>query len=424
MVSFDFVRSFVGRLAIVAALGWATGCATAPPLRPQDAVEVKPTLDSPHVIRVCLQPPGVPAHQRFWGISSDGSLILEDWALGHLQSHGQSIYYLDPYAAPTSVRMLPIAYNTLQCPEPPPRVAASHRDVVASERGVEAQRADEEREAPEAPAATATAATGATATAATARVTPECKDSVEAGQARQRSTKTYTCTRKRTLKASSRQGQAPVAKAAPQESPSLAQAARASTVPTSPSLTDWSLPTTPNLSGLDPQRVVECVGNLCHARHPNFIKKPANPAAAGTRESRSLSTGGGGGGKPPQTRKPPTGPKPAAAQPGTPVKPKTSDAPKVKEPHRNRVDDRPATRYEKVDRDGKLLKHGVTHHKDPRKRYTKEQIGKGRVDLMERGPRKEMIKKERDLVETNPGPENREPWAGKRKPPQTGGKNE
>lgn len=88
--------------------------------------------------------------------------------------------------------------------------------------------------------------------------------------------------------------------------------------------------------------------------------------------------------------------------------------------HGNFVDDRPASLYEKVDKDDKLLKHGITHHEDPRKRYTKKQIGDGKVNLIERGPRKEMIKKERERVETNPGPENREPWAGKRRPPQSG----
>lgn len=67
----------------------------------------------------------------------------------------------------------------------------------------------------------------------------------------------------------------------------------------------------------------------------------------------------------------------------------------------------------KVDKDDKLLKHGVTKHEDPRKRYTKKQIGEGDVHPLERGPRKEMLKKERELVETSPGPENREPWAGK-----------
>jgi len=31
-----------------------------------------------------------------------------------------------------------------------------------------------------------------------------------------------------------------------------------------------------------------------------------------------------------------------------------------------------------------------------------------------KGPRSEMIKRERELVETNPGPLNKEKWAGKR----------
>lgn len=87
-----------------------------------------------------------------------------------------------------------------------------------------------------------------------------------------------------------------------------------------------------------------------------------------------------------------------------------------KEPHRNRVDSRDATLYEKYQRtNGELTyeKTGVTHHKDPRKRYTKAQIGDGDVKAVDRGPRHEMLKKERKAVETSPGPGNREPWAGK-----------
>jgi hypothetical protein len=80
----------------------------------------------------------------------------------------------------------------------------------------------------------------------------------------------------------------------------------------------------------------------------------------------------------------------------------------------NRVDDRPATLYEKYDRDGNFRKHGVTKHEDPAKRYTSKEIAGGKVVRTDRGPRSEMIKKERDLVERNPGPDNREPWAGKR----------
>ncbi len=88
---------------------------------------------------------------------------------------------------------------------------------------------------------------------------------------------------------------------------------------------------------------------------------------------------------------------------------------RIKEPHRNRADDRPATLYEKYDRHGDFEKHGVTHHENPEKRYTKKEIDKGRLDSIERGPRKEMLAKERDRVETHPGPHNKEPWAGRRK---------
>ena len=85
----------------------------------------------------------------------------------------------------------------------------------------------------------------------------------------------------------------------------------------------------------------------------------------------------------------------------------------VKGAHGNKVDDRPATLYAKYDKDGNFLKWGVTKHESPSKRYTFRQIDGGRVEPVERAPRSEMIKKERDLVERSPGPANREPWAGK-----------
>ena len=47
--------------------------------------------------------------------------------------------------------------------------------------------------------------------------------------------------------------------------------------------------------------------------------------------------------------------------------------------------------------------------------YTKKEIDGGTVKVTDRGPRKEMLKKEREKVETNPGPKNKEPWAGKKK---------
>ena len=83
--------------------------------------------------------------------------------------------------------------------------------------------------------------------------------------------------------------------------------------------------------------------------------------------------------------------------------------------HANKVDDRPATLYKKLDEEKRLKKWGVTRHEDPNKRYTRKEIAGGEVRRLERGPRREMLQKERELVETNPGPDNREPWAGKRR---------
>ena len=82
--------------------------------------------------------------------------------------------------------------------------------------------------------------------------------------------------------------------------------------------------------------------------------------------------------------------------------------------HGNKIDDRPATLYKKYDKDGNFEKHGVTKHENPTNRYSKKEIDGGRVDGQERGSRREMLKKERDSVETQPGPKNKERWAGKR----------
>lgn len=83
--------------------------------------------------------------------------------------------------------------------------------------------------------------------------------------------------------------------------------------------------------------------------------------------------------------------------------------------HANKLDSRPATLYEKYDKHGNFQKHGITKHENPQKRYTAKQIDGGTVVRTDRGPRTEMAKKERDLVERKPGPDNREPWAGKRR---------
>jgi hypothetical protein len=71
---------------------------------------------------------------------------------------------------------------------------------------------------------------------------------------------------------------------------------------------------------------------------------------------------------------------------------------------------RPATLYELYDKDGNFLKYGVTQ--DISKRYTKKFMADKRIFPVDSGTRAEMILKERQLVMRNPGPLNREPWAG------------
>ena len=78
--------------------------------------------------------------------------------------------------------------------------------------------------------------------------------------------------------------------------------------------------------------------------------------------------------------------------------------------HGNTAGDQPATLYERYDADGNFLKHGISQ--DPSKRYTQAELDGGYLVEIETGPRSEILKKERALVETNPGPLNKEPWAG------------
>ena len=87
----------------------------------------------------------------------------------------------------------------------------------------------------------------------------------------------------------------------------------------------------------------------------------------------------------------------------------------VEKVHRNKADDRLATLYEKYDKHGVFRKHGITHWEEPTKRYTRKEVGGGTVVPIERGPRTEILAKERDRVMRNPGPDNKESWAGKLK---------
>jgi GHH signature containing HNH/Endo VII superfamily nuclease toxin len=309
MASLCFMRpDFRSWLFLVLMFVFGCGAIPTPEAQPapsaQSALDVGPTLDSPYVIRVCVKQPGVPRHKYFWANDGSGRLVLDDWELGLQQRNGQRIYYFDQDANPESAQMLPLPHNTLQCVEPPP-------SVLSSNGKSRAKREPDTQQAPKPATPTNTAHVAAP---------PPCTDSTEPGQTRRpRSTTTHTCTRPKTLKAPTRMAQA--AQSAQQQSPTLAQSVP-QPEPASLPLADWNLPAgLPNqsLPGLDPQRVMECVGSLCHARHPNFAPKGGKPAANGLRESRALPNGGAGGAKAPKTRKPPTGPKPAAKPATTPT---------------------------------------------------------------------------------------------------------
>ena len=90
-----------------------------------------------------------------------------------------------------------------------------------------------------------------------------------------------------------------------------------------------------------------------------------------------------------------------------------TDPAKPAKPHGNTVGDQPATLYERYDADGNFLKHGISQN--PGTRYTQKELNGGYLIETQTGPRKEILEIERDLVETNPGPLNQEPWAGIRK---------
>jgi len=64
---------------------------------------------------------------------------------------------------------------------------------------------------------------------------------------------------------------------------------------------------------------------------------------------------------------------------------------------------------------GAHLKYGVTSQSPPERRYTKRFMSDKRMEVIDKGSRKEMAKLEREVVENNPGPLNKEKWAGKNK---------
>ena len=72
------------------------------------------------------------------------------------------------------------------------------------------------------------------------------------------------------------------------------------------------------------------------------------------------------------------------------------------------------TLYKLESTDGKYLKTGITSQANIEKRYTKGFLQDKKMTPLAQGSRVEMLKKERAIVEKNPGPLNKEPWAGKK----------
>ena len=83
----------------------------------------------------------------------------------------------------------------------------------------------------------------------------------------------------------------------------------------------------------------------------------------------------------------------------------------------NTHNNEPTKIYKKVDKNKKYLKTGMA--KNPKTRYTEEQKAGGRtIEIVKDKTysRKRAAEIERFIIERNPGPENLEKFAGKRKP--------
>ena len=74
------------------------------------------------------------------------------------------------------------------------------------------------------------------------------------------------------------------------------------------------------------------------------------------------------------------------------------------------------TLYRLETKGGDYLKTGVTSKAIPEKRYTASFMKDKKMTVLGKGTRADMLKKERGIVETKPGPLNKEPWAGKGAP--------
>ncbi|WP_201511870.1 hypothetical protein [Psychrobacter alimentarius] len=82
--------------------------------------------------------------------------------------------------------------------------------------------------------------------------------------------------------------------------------------------------------------------------------------------------------------------------------------------HGNTLGNQPTEIYQKYDAEGNYLKTGISQNANTR--YTDAEIDGGRIRVIGERPRNKAVQIERNITERNPGPDNKESWAGKRDP--------
>lgn len=83
--------------------------------------------------------------------------------------------------------------------------------------------------------------------------------------------------------------------------------------------------------------------------------------------------------------------------------------------HGNSLDSpKTTTLYRLETKQGDFLKWGMTSENPITKRYTQQYLKKRRMIGVKAGTRRDIAATERQLIETDAGPLNREPWANKR----------
>ncbi|MDC3979259.1 hypothetical protein KEG57_02025 [Polyangium jinanense] len=256
-----------------------TGCASS-----RDPTMAR-IFEAPNVVHVCVRPPNVAKDKRIWGVTTDGTPFFGAREVDRARSNGSPIFVFDESSPPASAKLLPIPYNTLECPArtppPKPRVAAAKVD---SKKKDEAKQVERPKPLPR----------------PIARSSEEqrCAAYREPGQTRRRSgTGAGACTRLlvkwRCAKQAVADKQPPAAEPCPFQEPEPAEP-RELPESAAQAYEDWGL-SRADTSALAKDRARECLEGLCHARHPNFVPKSKKKPAE-THNGQSLSTGSGSGG--------------------------------------------------------------------------------------------------------------------------------